>query len=426
MEEILGIEAFLTNTSGIGGRLRVTPEDFVVEEIPIPLPRIKEGRYSVAKIRARNWETNRLVRHLAKTLKISRKRIRFAGTKDKRALTTQLVQFDCSPEVLGSLRMKDVEILDTFQTDRRLDLGDLLGNRFRVQISEIELAKSEALERVSRITNSIMQIGGFPNFFGVQRFGAVRPVTHIVGKKICEGDFEGAVMAYLSNPFPLESRPAKEARGLLRNTHDFSEALRAFPRRLSFERALLNHLVTNPDDFTGAIASLPLNLQMMFVHAYQSYLFNRMLSERMRRNIPLNEPIPGDLVLPAKNNGLPDRMKPVIVGKANIDKVTKKVRERKAFISGLIMGASPSFADGEMGEIETGIVEAEKVDSQDFLIPKIPRISSKGSRREILGPLKDFEFFVGEGLVRISFELIPGSYATSLMREFMKTEIVNY
>jgi tRNA pseudouridine13 synthase len=426
MEEILGIEAFLTNISGIGGRLRPKPEDFVVEEVSIPLPKVREGRYSVARMRVRNWETNRLVRHLARALKMSRKRIRFAGTKDKRALTTQLVQFDCSPEALQTLRMKDIEILDLFQTDRRLDLGDLLGNRFRVQICDIELAESETLERVSRITDSVMQIGGFPNFFGVQRFGAVRPVTHIIGKKICEGDFEGAVMSYLGNPFPTESEPVQEARGLLQSSHDFSEALKVFPRQLSFERALLNHLVVSPDDFTGAIASLPLNLQMMFVHAYQSYLFNKILSERMRRGLPLNEPILGDLILPAKSNGLPERTKPVVVGQTNIGKVKRRVREKKAFVSGLIMGASPRFADGEMGEIETSVVEAESVDPQDFLIPKIPRISSKGSRREILGPLKDFEFFVGEGYVRTSFELIPGSYATSLMREFMKTEIMNY
>lgn len=426
MEDILGIEAFLTNTSGIGGRLRIRPEDFIVEEVPIPIPKTEEGSYSVARIRARNWETNRLVRHLARALKVSRRRIRFAGTKDKRALTTQLFQFDCPPEALQTLHMKDVEILDLFQTERRLNLGDLMGNRFRVQISEIELTKSDTLERVSRIADSIMQIGGFPNFFGVQRFGAIRPVTHVVGRRVCKGDFEGAIMAYLGNPFPTESKPVRKARALLQDSHDFSMALKAFPKQLSFERALLNHLVANPDDFTGAIASLPLNLQMMFVHAYQSYLFNKILSERMRRNLPLNEPIAGDLILPAKTNGLPDRTKPIIVGEANIDKVTKRVHERKAFVSGLIMGASPRFADGEMGEIETSIVESEKVNPQEFLIPKIPRISSKGSRREILSPVKDFEFFVGDGFVKTSFELIPGSYATSLIREFMKTEITNY
>ncbi|MFQ6127537.1 MAG: tRNA pseudouridine(13) synthase TruD [Thermoplasmata archaeon] len=426
MEEILGIEASLTEAPGIGGKLRIRPEDFIVEEVSIPLTKAKDGRYTVAKIRARNWETNRLVRILARTLRISRRRIRFAGTKDKRAVTTQLVQFDSPPEMLGNLNIKDIEILDVFQTDKRIDLGNLLGNRFRVRIGNIKLSRSETLERVSRITHSIIEIGGFPNFFGVQRFGAARPITHVIGRKICRDDFEGAVLSYLGHPFPTESDDVQEARRLLDNSHDFSGALKAFPKNLSFERAILNHLVKNPEDFVGAILSLPPNLQMMFVHAYQSYLFNKILSKRLRRSLPLHEPILGDLILPAKNDGLPDRRRPVLVNEGNITKAARRVQEGKAFVSGLILGTNPHYADGEMGEIETSVIEREGVKPQDFLVPKIPRISSKGSRREILGPLKDFEFYVGEDFVKASFELIPGSYATSLLREFMKTDMMSY
>ena len=426
MEEALGIEAFLTHLPGIGGKLRIRPEDFVVEEIPIPLPVSDDGRYATARVRARNWETNRLVRHLARTLRISRKRIRFAGTKDKRAVTTQLVQFDCPPETLERLNVKDVEILDVFRTDKRLELGDLLGNRFRIEIGDIGVSRSDTLERVSRIADSIMEIGGFPNFFGVQRFGAVRPVTHIIGKKICQGDFEGAVMSYVGNPFPTEAEDVQAARRSVDSSRDFPEALRTFPRHLSFERAILNHLVNNPDDFAGSIQSLPLNLQMMFVHAYQSYLFNKMLSERLNRGLPLNEPVGGDVILPATQDGLPDRRKPILVDEENIAKATRRVRDGKGFVSGLIIGAEPRFASGEMGEIERSVVETEGAEPQDFLIPKIPRISSKGSRREILGPLKDFEFQVMDESVRMSFGLIPGSYATCLLREFMKADVMDY
>lgn len=426
MEEVLGIEAFLTNLPGIGGRLRITPEDFVVEEIPVSLPVADDGRYATARVRARNWETNRLVRHLARTLRISRKRIRFAGTKDKRAVTTQLVQFDDAPESLERLNIKDVEILDVFRTDKRLELGDLLGNLFRIEIGDIGMSKSDILKRVSRIADSIMEIGGFPNFFGVQRFGAVRPVTHVIGKKICQGDFEGAVMSYIGNPFPTEAEDVQAARRSVDSSRDFPEALRAFPRHLSFERAILNHLVTNPNDFAGSIQSLPLNLQMMFVHAYQSYLFNKMLSERLNRGLPLNEVVVGDVILPATQDGLPDRREHILVNEENMAKATRRVREGKGFVSGIIFGAESRFASGEMGEIEESVRESEGVEPEDFLIPKIPRISSKGLRREILGPLKDFEFQVKDESVRMSFGLIPGCYATSLLREFMKVDMMDY
>src|SRR3970040_1538835 len=93
-ESIVGISGYLTTSPGLGGRIKGEAEDFVVEEIPADIPPSTEGSYTVAKLRSRNWETNRLVREIARRLRISRKRISFAGTKDRRAVTTQLLQFD--------------------------------------------------------------------------------------------------------------------------------------------------------------------------------------------------------------------------------------------------------------------------------------------------------------------------------------------
>ena len=74
-----------------------------------------------------DYETNRFVREMSRALRISRRRISFAGTKDRRAVTTQLFQFDGVPELLEGLHLKDVEVLETFRTDRKLEIGDLLG-----------------------------------------------------------------------------------------------------------------------------------------------------------------------------------------------------------------------------------------------------------------------------------------------------------
>lgn len=426
MEEALGIEVFLTDIPGIGGKLKGEPEDFVVDEIPIDMKTSEDGRYVVARIRTRNWETNRLIRMLARTLGISRKRIRFAGTKDKRAITTQYIQFDCPPELVSSLRLRDVEVQETYRTEKRMELGDLLGNRFDIRITAITIPTVEVTRQAVEIADCIKSLGGFPNFFGVQRFGATRPITHIIGKKICEGDFEGAVFSYLTSPSKTESEEAQEARRTLLSTRDFDEALKMFPKRLSFERAILNRLVKTPDDYPGAIEALPLNLQMMFVHAHQSYLFNMVLGERIRRGLPLNEPVDGDVIIPAKENGLPDRKKVIEVSPENIEKASRRVREGKAFVSGMILGTESVFAKGPVGEIETSIAARENATPDDFLIPRIPRISSKGSRREILAPLKDFRFSVEPGSVKFAFQLIPGSYATSLLREFMKADLMNY
>src|SRR3989304_2431127 len=113
-EEVVAIRGYATSTPGCGGTIKAKPEDFVVEEISSAPPTVPGGPFTVARIRTTNWETNRLVRGMARRLAVSRKRISFAGTKDKRAVTTQLFAFDLPPETVRALRLADVEILDAF------------------------------------------------------------------------------------------------------------------------------------------------------------------------------------------------------------------------------------------------------------------------------------------------------------------------
>ena len=160
----------------------------------------------------------------------------------------------------------------------------------------------------------------------------------------------------------------------------------------------------------------------MFVHGYQSYLFNRVLSERLRRGLPIHEPVAGDLVLPADRRGLPDRDRTIDVTCDNLDRVADRCREGKAWVSAILFGSESEFAGGEVGQIEKEIVATEGLRPEDFIIPDIPRISSKGSRREILAPLHDFSIRPTAGELNLSFASSRGSYATCLVREFTKAE----
>src|SRR5207245_4067667 len=97
MERDVGIEGYLTSTPGLGGTIKASADDFVVDELSSPPTPAIDGRYTIVALRVRNWETNRLVRELARGLHISRRRIGFAGTKDNRAVTTQLFSFENVP-----------------------------------------------------------------------------------------------------------------------------------------------------------------------------------------------------------------------------------------------------------------------------------------------------------------------------------------
>ena len=164
----------------------------------------------------------------------------------------------------------------------------------------------------------------------------------------------------------------------------------------------------------------------MFVHAYQSYLFNRILSIRIEKGLLTSQPLIGDIVLPVDNNGLPDHKKWIDVTKDNIEKIGKRIREGKAFISGLVPGAEVRLAGGEQGDIEKIVIEEAGVEPKDFIIPKMRALSSKGIRRELISPLKDFTYEIENEGVRMCFELMKGCYATSLLREFMKTDVLSY
>jgi tRNA pseudouridine13 synthase len=208
--------------------------------------------------------------------------------------------------------------------------------------------------------------------------------------------------------------------------------LKSYPDILSFEKAILNKLVVDPEDFVGALRELPRNLLTMFVYAYQSYLFNRILSERIKQNLPLNKAIVGDFVLPIRKSVIDE--KPIRVKENNIEKVNKQISNGKAAVSSVLFGSDSVFSEGEMGEIEHKVIDSEKIEPRDFIIPDIPFVSSSGMRRPLLAFVKNLDFKLekdehnkSKQALFLSFELQKGCYATSLLREFMKSDdIKNY
>jgi tRNA pseudouridine synthase, TruD family len=415
----IGMKYYLTDVPGTGGKLKSYSKDFIVKEISKHPEDVDDGKFTIAEVTTDNWETNRLVRMLSRGMGISRERIGFAGTKDKRAITTQLMSFEGSPEMLDKITLKDVTIENAYRSRRGIQIGDLIGNEF-----EITVRDCVADDRIERIKDTILKTKGFPNYFGVQRFGTARPVTHLVGEHIVRGDLEKAVMAYISFPSVFEAEETQIARKLA--LEDLSEALKAMPKTMSFERMMTEHLIKRPDDFKGAISTLPTNLQMMFTHAYQSYLFNMMLSERMSLGLPINDPIEGDVAIPVNADGIPMHERPVVTTAKNIDLVAKQVRTGKAFITIPLFGSETQLSDGEMGKIERAVIGKENIKNDDFIVPGLPHCSSKGNRRETLCPMSDIQYTMGEGEYTMRFSLPKGNYATCLMREFMKSDMERY
>ena len=456
LERQVGIEYYASDADGVGGRLRDAPEDFRVREVegiePEPLD-ADEDAYAHLLVRAtlRDWDTNAFVRELSDRLGISRERVSWAGTKDKRAVTTQLISVDgVGPDDLPEIPGVDLEPVGRF--GRQLLFGDLAGNAF-----EVVVRGAERPENVDAIAAELRAFGGaevasadadgrdvedptadgpvgVPNVFGMQRFGSRRPVTHEVGLRIVERDWEGAVLAYAGNPHEAEPEATRAARRYVEETGDWAGALERMPGHLGHERAILHSLVESggdaPGDFQTALESLPWNLQALFVNAAQSYAFNRMLSERMARGLPFGRAVDGDVVCFAETVGsgangemtLPDADRTQRVTADRVETVNRHVERGRAFVTAPLVGTETRLGDGEPGEIERAVLDDLGVAPADFELPGA--FGSSGTRRAIL-VRSDLAVDRREpddaDAVGFSFTLPKGSYATVLLREFLKT-----
>ena len=392
LETDLGMEVYKSQTPGICGTLKQFPEDFIVEEITpegvileIDIDAVSGDRtWDVnrkslhATLQKYNWDTLRAIKEVARELHVSHKRIGFAGTKDKRAVSTQRISiWDKKIEDAEKVRIKDITLRDYEYSDDTIGLGCLYGNRFTLTLRNLEEDSDTLEERVAQIIQELH--GQAPAFYGIQRFGSIRPITHLVGREILRGDYKAAVMTYLSKDYDTEEPGIRSIRKALAESGDYKGALRAFPASLTYESALLNHLVNNPEDYTGALRKLPPNLSQMFIHAYQGYIFNKALSEYIRRKIPV------------------DRL-PLAGYKTGLDEIT------------------------------TSLLEKEKVLPEDFRIRGMQELSSKGEYRDCYTPIEGLEMVCtgadelneGKNKAVIRFTLRKGNYATVLLREIMK------
>ncbi|WGI17013.1 tRNA pseudouridine(13) synthase TruD [Methanonatronarchaeum sp. AMET-Sl] len=424
LEKKVGIKYYTSSQDGVNGKLKKTPEDFIVNEISsnnqtdYDPDKFEEYEQTSFKIKAKNWETNNLIREISNQLGVSKNRIGFSGTKDKRAITEQTMTiYNIRKKQLEKLDIKNVEISNIGLTNERNDLGNLIGNEFTIKIQDIKNK-----ENIPKITETLNKKGVI-NYFGIQRFGSKRPNTHIVGEKIVRDKPKKAVKQYVAKTHPNEPKHTKKARQELWDKWEeqpYLEGLKKLPKHLRYERAMLDHLHTHQNDYIGALRKLPHNLLQMFIHSYQSYLYHKMINERIKQNLPLNKCLEGDVVCYTDlETDIPNRYATERVEPHNQQKIQEMIDVNKAFITAPLIGIQTKRAFGKMGKIEDKILKQEKIKPKDFKIKNMPELTSKGLRREITLKTK-IKTKIKENTLTLNFFLPKGSYATLITREYMK------
>ncbi|CCE62763.1 hypothetical protein TPHA_0D01220 [Tetrapisispora phaffii CBS 4417] len=255
-----------------------------------------------------NKDTMQAVNLICKFLRIPTKMIRYAGTKDRRGVTVQRLSISkIKLDRLNALNktLRGMLIGGYEFKDESLNLGDLSGNEFIITIRDVKTKESstDSLEdTLSKGCESINK-NGFINYFGMQRFGTFSISTHVVGRELLMENWEKAANLILSDQENVLPK-SKEARQYWEKTKDAAGTLKIMPHDCMAEKALLYSLASQEKESSGdyssnsyyiAIMKIPRNLRTMYVHAYQSFIWNAVASKRLASFGP--KPIVGDLVI---------------------------------------------------------------------------------------------------------------------------------
>jgi tRNA pseudouridine13 synthase len=378
---------------------------------------------TVLRVESQGWEQHELTDRLARQLGIPAQAIRWAGTKDRRAVADRLLSYRGPPPAPGSIALNNVEIREVYRAREELVLGHHYGNRFEIRLREISDPPEVALQRARAVQDELSAAQGFPNFFGAQRFGEVRPITHLVGQALVQGDVGRAVDIYLCAIPPGEVPLGATARQAYAEHRDPVQALREFPPALRFERQILDHLARGQSP-ARAIRALGRPLRTLFVHAYQAHVFNRYLSRRRAAPLSLLEPTSGDWLLRVARDGTVPGRDPIPVTDDNLYEARALVAQGKARLVGPLVGYATPSLSGPGGKVLEEILREDGVDRDRFRLPATPDIASAGNWRPLWCPLPPIDLQWDppgtDGGLRFAFNLPRGTYATVLLREFMK------
>jgi len=305
-------------------KIKQIPEDFMVWELPT-YDIASEGDYAYFWLRKKNYNTLDAIKQIAVNLKIPLKNVGFAGNKDRAAITEQVVSIRAiKEERVTKLKLKDIELSFIGNGEKPISLGDLEGNRFRITVRDINK------KFLSKNTSKI------PNFFGEQRFSKSNAD---IGKALVLKNFKKAV-------------------DLIDQTY------------------VKEYIEENTGDFAGALRQMPLKLRRMFVHSYQSLLWNKVVEEYLK---------------------------------------TKPFRNEKISL----VGFGTTLNNDKISGLIRTVMNKECITSRDFVISQIPEISSEGGERDLFVSPENFKIdFEKDELNKykekaiVSFTLPKGCYAT--------------
>lgn len=386
----------------VRGVIKSVPEDFIVEELPL-YPPSGVGTHIFFLLEKRGIATFEAVRRLARALGRREDEFGYAGLKDARAVTRQIVSIEHeSPERIQALHIPDLRIAWTERHGNKLRIGHLRGNRFTIRIRG---ARKRDLPRVRRILRRLER-EGLPNYFGPQRFGVAGTGVGL-GRALANRDWKAFLDLYLGRDEAGDPPLLRTARAKYRE-RDFTGASECVPSRHGDVARALRGLAGNAGDPAAGAAAVSRRMRQLFVSSFQSHLFNRVVAARLDS---LGRLEAGDVAYRHWNGAS------FVVA----DPAAEQPRADRFELSpsGPIVGWKLLQGFGRPREIEERVFGEEGVSPGQFRDLGLG-LNQKGIRRPLRVPLGEARAEWWEGCHVLTFFLPKGCYATTVLEEILK------
>jgi tRNA pseudouridine13 synthase len=397
-----GIDCYCTSFAGTGGSIKQESEGFRVSELvdeslDISRSYDESHHYPLYVLEKQDIDSNHALFEIERELHM---RFRVMGIKDAKAVTTQYAGMErVMRNPPAELKSRHTRLTLKGFTKHPLEKRFLVGNKFEIKIYNV---------RSSDLSSFVPQITKVGNFYGLQRFGSERLVTHLVGREIIKRNFIQAVELLLSYTTEFDTQMSREIRIRCADPRNYRQVLKTLPRGMDIERQVLSALVAGRNAI-AALRAVPIMIRRLFVQAYQAYIFNRCLSRAVMRGEELLQPQTGDLCFEMEG--------PVTFGR-----IVKYNPNSKTKLVPAIRMAGYTFQPGKgrFENITRAILQEEEVTPKDFYIKEMQELSHQGGFRQ--APLWCTDFWYERDPLKVSFKLPKGSYATTLLREIIKPD----
>jgi tRNA pseudouridine13 synthase len=335
----------------------------------------KQAKFLHATLVKNNISTLDAIKIIASKLHKGIKQIGFAGNKDKRALTSQRISIKNVKIENLPIKHKNFFLKNFSLEDKPLSMGMLKGNRFKVKIYLDEKEKEIFENNLENFRRGRLKI---LNYYDEQRFGKARN-NHVIGKAIIKGNYEEAVRLILCSYGEKENEKVKEIKNFIKNNWGDWKSIKekikdkkykTIRPKILNEIGIINSLINNKD-YLAALKKLKKKNLLIYVHAYQSFLFNQLIRETRERRI-------------------------------EVDKLP-------------IIGYGTDIEKYKVKEIIKEIMRKEGVRKEEFKIPAL-NIFEKGSEREFYVNVKDLKVKKEGNFYNLDFFLPKGSYGTMVLK----------